>query len=296
MLKLISNPKLSECTSLRLGGSAIAEIQVSAEADVFEISKYCAEYGGKPFILGAGSNILADAGNLPYILIKSLFKAEPVVECEKNDKMYVKVESGVRLHQLLNRCIKWGLSGLEGLCGIPGAIGGAVAMNAGSFGCEIGNCIHSIRIFSPTDGIVDIPAEQLLFSYRKLSIVGINSWYLIIHVIFCLTHSSRNGIKSEISHNFFKKKSTQPLKSWSAGCIFKNPSLEQSAGMLLERAGFKGKKLGGMAFSALHANFLLNEGKGSPTAAFDLIAQAEQAVFTKFGINLKMEVKVLSCQ
>lgn len=296
MLKLISNPKLSECTSLRLGGSAIAEIQVSEEADVFEISKYSAEYGGEFFILGAGSNILADEGNLPYVLVRTFFKAEPVVECEKNDRVYVKVESGVRLHQLLNRCIKWGLSGIEGLCGIPGTVGGAVAMNAGSFGCEIGNCIHSIRIFSPTLGIVDIPAEKLFFTYRKLSIVGINSWYLIIHVIFDLTHASRNGIKGEISHNFFKKKSTQPLKSWSAGCIFKNPSPEQSAGMLLEHTGFKGKKLGGMAFSALHSNFLINEGNGSPSAAFDLIAQAEQAVFTKFGINLQMEVKVLSCQ
>lgn len=296
MLKIISNPDLSQYTTLRLGGTAIAEIQVSDEGDVLEMSKYCAEFNTKPFVLGAGSNILASAGRLPFVLIRASFNDEPLVECEDKNLVYVKVGSNVRMNRMLNYCINWGLSGLEGLCGIPGTIGGAVAMNAGSFGCEVGSFVHSVRIFSPELGIIDVPASQLIFSYRKFSIRGINTWYLIIYVIFGLTHLPIDGIKNLISHNFIMKKSTQPLNSCSAGCIFKNPLNAQPAGMLLEHAGFKGKKLGGMAFSMKHANFLINEGNGCSEAAFDLVAQAKEAVFKEFEINLKMEVIVLSCQ
>ena len=95
--------------------------------------------------------------------------------------------------------------------------------------------------------------------------------------------------------NYFKKKSTQPLLAWSAGCAFKNPSPDVAAGKLLDEAGFKGKRLGGMAFSPLHANFLVNEGRGSPGAALELLEQAGEAVRRRNGISLQLEIKVLPC-
>ena len=96
-------------------------------------------------------------------------------------------------------------------------------------------------------------------------------------------------------HNFFKKKSKQPVTAWSAGCVFKNPTPEMSAGRLLDEAGFKGRQLGGMAFSTLHANFLINEGKGSATAALALLQEARQAVRQRFGIELEPEVRIVPC-
>ena len=116
-----------------------------------------------------------------------------------------------------------------------------------------------------------------------------------MHATFNVTHSSRDGIKLNMRHNFFKKKSTQPVGAWSAGCVFKNPE-EKAAGMLLEQAGFKGFAHGGMRFSSLHANFLVNEGNGSATAALEIIEKARQAVLQLFGIELELEVKVLPCQ
>jgi UDP-N-acetylmuramate dehydrogenase len=95
--------------------------------------------------------------------------------------------------------------------------------------------------------------------------------------------------------NFLKKKSTQPVLAWSAGCAFKDPSPDLSAGKLLDEAGFRGKRLGGMAFSPMHANFLVNEGKGSASAAFELLAQAREAVQRRSGISLHLEIKVLPC-
>jgi UDP-N-acetylmuramate dehydrogenase len=95
--------------------------------------------------------------------------------------------------------------------------------------------------------------------------------------------------------NYLKKKSTQPVLAWSAGCAFKNPSPELSAGKLLDEAGFKGKGLGGMAFSPLHANFLVNEGRGGASAAFELLDRAREVVRRRNGIDLHLEIKVFPC-
>lgn len=295
MLDITHTPSLAERTTLRLGGKAIAEIRVSEAVDALKVGAVCEGLGGSPFVLGAGSNLLAEDGNLPVVLVRPLFIKTLSASEGEGGKTLVRAGSGVRLPRLLGKCAGWGLSGLEGLCGIPGTVGGAVAMNAGSYGCETGAHIHSVRVFSPALGVVDVAADYLHFGYRQMGIVGLNTWFLVIHVTFALTPLARNGITKAMRHNFFKKKSTQPVTAWSAGCIFKNPAPDAPAGKLLEEAGFKGKKLGGMAFSSVHANFLVNEGRGSATAAFDLLAQAQEAVKTRSDIVLEREVKVLLC-
>lgn len=295
MLEIIDSPKLAERTTLRLGGPAIAEITVCEAVDALKVGGACQSLGGTPLVLGAGSNILADDGTLPLVLIRPKFDSTMSLH-EEDGVALVRVGSGVRLPRLLARCAHWGLSGLEGLCGIPGTVGGAVAMNAGSYGCETGAHLKSVRIFSPATGVVDVAADFLKFGYRSMQIFGLSTWFFVIHATFALTHSPMNGITKVMRHNFFKKKSTQPVTAWSAGCVFKNPSPEQPAGKILEQAGFKGKSLGGMAFSSLHANFLINEGRGSAAAAFDLLAMAQEAVYSQNGIKLEKEVKVLLCQ
>lgn len=296
MLQVIHEPVLAERTTLRLGGTAIAEIRVSEAVDAFKVKAVCEQLGGTPMVIGAGSNLLAADGDLPVVLVRPLFTKTLSLREDEDGTPLVRVGGGVRLPRLLGKCASWGLSGLEGLCGIPGTVGGAVAMNAGSYGCETGQCLHSLRIYSPALGLVDVPAKYLKFGYRHLEISGLNTWFFVVYATFALTPSPMDGITKAMRHNFFKKKSTQPVTAWSAGCVFKNPSSQDSAGKLLKKAGFKGKKLGGMAFSPLHANFLINEGKGSATAAFDLLAQAQEAVLAQSGIALEREVKVLLCR
>lgn len=294
MLEIIDSPLLAERTTLRLGGQAIAEVRVCEAVDALKVGAACEKLGGTPLVLGAGSNILADDGALPLVLVRPQFTSTLSLH-EVDGVPLVRAGGGVRLPRLLARCAHWGLSGLEGLCGIPGTVGGAVAMNAGSYGCETGGRLHSMRVYSPATGVVDVDASFINFDYRSMSIVGLTTWFFVLHATFALTHSSMNGITKAMRHNFLKKKSTQPVSAWSAGCVFKNPSPQQPAGKLLEQAGFKGKKLGGMAFSPLHANFLINEGKGSAAAAFDLIAHAQEAVRDHYGVQLEREVKVLLC-
>jgi UDP-N-acetylmuramate dehydrogenase len=187
------------------------------------------------------------------------------------------------------------LSGFEGLTGIPGTVGGAVAMNAGSYGCEIAPLLHSLRIWSPGTGLKNIFPGQWKFAYRYFGLTETEEIFFILSASFCLTSASSNGIRDSMRINFLKKKSTQPVLAWSAGCAFKNPSPELSAGKLLDEAGFKGKRLGGMAFSSMHANFLVNEGKGSASAAFELLDQAREVVQRRNGVRLHLEIKVLPC-
>ena len=134
-------------------------------------------------------------------------------------------------------------------------------MNAGSFGVETCRKIENIHVVSNGEVRV-VVAQALHYSYRSLCIDDKNNDFIVLEATFGLTRTARDGISNCMRHNFFEKKSKQPVTAWSAGCVFKNPSPEMPAGKLLDQAGFKGKKMGGMAFSTLHANFMINEGKG----------------------------------
>ncbi len=295
-MQIIYEPKFSERTTLRLGGKAIAELRLTEEEDIFALEKEHASLGGDIFILGGGSNLLVSDADLPLTIVRPLFKFPPRIIKSAEEKVWISVGSGVRLPRFLGVCAKLGLSGLEGLCGIPGTVGGAIAMNAGSFGTQTCEHLESITIYSPVTGILQIKNENFSYGYRKFTIdvlQGISTWFFVIDATFVLTQASMNGIKKKMFQDFFKKKSTQPVRAWSAGCVFKNPASDKAAGMLLERCGFKGKSRGGMAFSSVHANFLINEGKGSSAAAFELIEEAKESVKNAFGIGLEAEVKIV---
>ena len=287
-------PFLAPRTTLRIGGTAIAELVLERSEDLDLLPDKLKALGGKPLVLGAGSNILAQDGELPLVLIRPFFNDGPQIVGEHEGKILVRAGAGVPMARLLRFCAVNGLSGLEGLVGIPGSVGGAVAMNAGSHGTETCKNIYTIQAFVDNT-IQRISVDALQYGYRTLRINGKKNDFIVLEATFGLTVGERDGICNCMRHNFFKKKSKQPVTAWSAGCVFKNPSPEMSAGRLLDEAGFKGRKLGGMAFSTLHANFLINEGKGSATAALDLLQEARDAVRQRFGIELEPEVRIVPC-
>lgn len=292
-MREIMEPHLSQRTSIHLGGKAIAELLIESESDIFRITERCTQLGGSIFFLGAGTNILASDGDLPVVLVRYAVADGPEMVRERDDMVWVRAGAAVPLPRLLRYCAAHGLGGLEGLVGIPGSVGGAIAMNAGSFGCEVGPQLASVRIFDGT-GIADLDASQLDYGYRRMRFGKKEGKYLVLSGTFRLTRKARNGIALLMRHNFFEKKSKQPVTAWSAGCIYKNPAPGQTAGKLLDLAGFRGKSLGGMMFSPLHANFLVNTGRGSATAAHDLMRLAEEEVKRRFAVTLEPEVRLLS--
>lgn len=293
-MREILSPSLAERTSLHLGGRALAELVLERAGDYPLLEERLRQLGGSPFIIGAGTNLLARDGELPVVLIRSAIGTGPEIVSESATRARVRAGAAIPLPRLLGFCSRHGLGGLEGLVGIPGSVGGAVAMNAGSYGCE--TCRHLVEITAIVDGRVQtFPAGKLQYGYRSLLVDGKKSGFLVLEAIFDLTKTDRNGISKLMHRNICEKKSKQPVTAWSAGCVFKNPAPDKPAGILLDKAGFRGRRLGGMAFSAMHANFLINEGNGSATAAFELMEKARQGVLEQFGIALETEVRIVPC-
>ena len=290
-----ASPLLSHMTTLRLGGRAIAELSLEGEADLEVLPERLKSLRGSTYIVGAGSNILADDGELPLVIIRPLLRHGPEIVGSENGKILVRAGAGVPLPRLLRFCAEKGLGGLEGLTGIPGSVGGAVAMNAGSFGTETCRHVEEILVFSSSK-IIRVKAGNMRFGYRKLSLAGTEENFMVLEAIFGLTEASRDGILDRMSFNFLQKKSRQPVTAKSAGCVFKNPSPEMPAGKLLEMAGFRGKALGGMAFSSVHANFLVNANHGTAQAAFALMHEARETVRDRYGITLEPEVRIIPCR
>jgi len=291
-LELTPNPSLSMRTTLGLGGTAQVEAVVRDKRDLDELGDFLSRETLRPFVLGEGSNILAPDGNLDMALIRVDTPPGPERVEKVEDKLIVQCGGGQRLPGLLGWAQMAGLTGLESLTGIPGSVGGAVAMNAGSYGLEFGDLVTRIQLWSPGQGLFWLNADQCVFSYRHFS-PGIHGGKCLIwKVELALTESTTMVVRKKMQAIYEKKKATQPVTAKSAGCVFKNPEGE-SAGRLLDRAGMKGTRLGGMTFSDIHANFLVNLGNGTSKEAVDLIEYGRISVKEQFGINLEMEIIIL---
>jgi len=311
-LVIFEAPLLKERTSIGLGGPAIAEIRVSSASGLEQVSetaqRLCGS-GGRIAPFGAGTNIIAlePVGQvLPLVLLTQDIWQEirvmPSVMEGVQDRVLLKADAAQKLPALLAKATSLGLGGLEGLAGIPGSVGGAVAMNAGSYGVSIGDFVHSVEVFSPVCGLMELPASDFAFSYRSCRWIGPGApsaddgWFLITAVTLALSKSDGRLIRERMAAVYAKKRASQPVTARSAGCVFKNPAPEHPAGRLLEQAGLKGMSRGGMRFSTVHANFLVNEGTsggaGASADAMYLIELAKDKVYKESGHILEREVRV----
>lgn len=291
-IEITEAPSLAERTSIRVGGTAVAEVRVTDARGFDALPGLVATLGGRPAAFGRGSNILAADDQLPLVLL-SLAEADGVrAVAEEGDTVLLRAPGGMALPVLLAKAAASGLSGLEGLAGIPGSVGGAVAMNAGSFGVCMGEAVRGLEIFSPSSGLMEKKAADLRFGYRSFSIQGHEGWFLVRAVTLALRRDSADAVRARMRRCRGTKLRTQPVNALSAGCVFKNPAPDAPAGKLLDEAGLKGRRVGGMAFSSLHANFLVNLGNGRFAEAEELLHLAGESVRERFGRELELEVEL----
>lgn len=299
-------PLLREMTTLGLGGKALAEVLVDRPEDLHGLADKLKELGGRPMALGRGSNILAEDKDLDLVLVRmasggaqSTGRSEPDFKVLGHNlgKTTVRVGAGERLPWLLGRLADRGLAGMEGLCGIPGTVGGAVAMNAGSYGCETAQVLERVQIWTPERGLFWVEKSGFETGYRHFSVNRVQGFFLVTACELALEEDALGSVRGKMRSNRARKKATQPISARSAGCVFKNPrdkDLESvSAGLLLDRAGLRGFSLGNMGFADMHANFMINLGKGTSSEAFALIELARERVKEFSGHDLELEVKVL---
>ena len=278
--------RFAELTSLRVGGAidwVIApQTEEQAAAVVHELDK--AGVGWRP--LGSGSNVLADDADHHYVVLNlSNMKGEVHIDGE-----LVSVSAGYSLPRLCIDVARAGLSGIEGLGGIPGTVGGALWMNAGAYGHEIGTVTENVRV-AREGKVVEIRGESIEWNYRHTSF---REGELLLGATLRLKHDDPEQIKARMDDVKSKRLATQPHGSRSAGCFFKNPPASTiGTGKIIDEMGMKGQRRGSAVVSPVHANFIVTEGENA--RAEDALALAEEIrerVRREQGIELEYEVEL----
>lgn len=278
--------KFAELTSLRVGGAIDWVISPETEEQAAQVVHALDEEGVAWRPLGSGSNVLADDAEHHYVVISTKgLKGEPRFNGER-----VSVSAGYSLPRLCIEAGRRGLAGIEGLGGIPGTVGGALWMNAGAYGHEIGNVTESVRV-ARVGRVVEIPGTEIKWDYRHTSF---QEGELLLGATLLLHPDDPEKIKERMEEAKAKRLSTQPHGARSAGCFFKNPpGGEKGTGKIIDEMGMKGEKRGGAKVSPVHANFIVTEGEDARAAdALALAEEIRERVRREHGIELEYEVEL----
>ncbi len=278
--------RFAELTSLRVGGAIDWVVAPDQEAQAAAVVHEMDQAGIAWRALGSGSNILADDGDHHYVVLSlKELKGELKFDGER-----VSVPAGYSLPRLCIEAGRQGLSGIEGLGGIPGTVGGALWMNAGAYGHEIGTVTETVRV-ARAGQVVEVPGTAVQWNYRHTSF---KEGELLLGATLRLTSDDPEKIRARMEDAKSRRLATQPHGSRSAGCFFKNPPTSAvGTGKIIDGLGMKGSRRGGAVVSPVHANFIVTEGEGA--RAEDALALAEEIrdrVRREHGIELEYEVEL----
>jgi UDP-N-acetylmuramate dehydrogenase len=279
---------MSRYTTFRVGGPAEALCIIR---ELNELRRTVAYLDGEkiPYlVIGRGSNLLVKDEGFKGV---ALLLREKLAQIETNGKSdrVILAGGGLSLFELLEYCKAKGLAGLEFLAGIPGTTGGAVAMNAGAWGTEVGNLVQEVQMVTPAGEITTLAQSGLKFTYRALSF---QKGAVIMRVKFELNHDSPEAVVAKVAGYLKKRQESQPSGYPSGGSVFKNP-VNDYAGRLIEKAGLKGKRMGGAMISPEHANFIVNTGGATASDILSLMDLARIKVREQTGIELESEIRVV---
>ncbi len=280
---------LAAYTTLRLGGPADLLIPLDTLTALVAWWRLVHRHGVPARILGSGSNVVAgDAGYRGVVLLNRCrsWSLEPAGA----DKALVVAESGVPLAGLAHALADEGWSGLEAATGIPGTVGAATVMNAGAYDWSMADSLRWVEMVEPTGTVQRLEAADLELGYRTSRLRGDHS-RAVTRLALEVRRDDPTRIAARIAQATARRRSSQPAQS-SAGSVFRNPAGDY-AGRLLEAAGLKGQRRGGIAISTRHANFFVNEGQGTARDFAALVRLARGTVLAQFGVWLELEIEPL---
>jgi UDP-N-acetylmuramate dehydrogenase len=273
---------LAEHTSLGIGGTTDL-LRIQRYDALPELMRLLASEGVPHRFLGGGTNVLVADGELPWVVLQ-LPAAHPAVKIEGNSAW---VEASADLGGMVTFCAKHDLGGMEGLIGVPGSVGGALRMNAGAYGTQIGSYVREVELYRDASGRLEtLRGEEIRFDYRHTSFAPED---VMLRVRLELPSKPYKEILAGIRVCNEKRRASQPLNQKSAGCIFKNPA-GASAGRMIDELGLKGHRVGDAAISDRHANFFVNLGRASCADMMRLIDDVRGRVRVAFGFELENEV------
>jgi len=285
--KVLTSEPLSSHTTYRTGGDAEMLVIASDGKDAQRAYQFAHDNGLRLTVIGAGSNIIVPDSGIEGIVLKTRSEVARIgfLEDEK-----VTVDAGVYLDSLIREAAGRGLGGFEHITGIPGTVGGAIVMNAGTNHGDVSAVIDSVTAVKPGGELLDLLPGDMGFGYRT-SIFQQNDWF-IVSAVFDLVEVDAKDTIDKIDHIWKERGKLYPMQLPNAGSVFRNPE-GSHAGYLIEKAGCKGMKVGGAQVSEKHGNFIVNTGGATSSDIINLIELVREKVYAKTGINLILEQKIL---
>lgn len=286
------NEPLSRHTTFRVGGLARCLVRPDTEEALIQVIGRARARGIPYVVLGGGSNVLAPDGGLNQLVIQLTQCCKEISRSDRQGDhgVDVTVGGGARTRRLLRYCMEEGLSGLEFMVGIPGTVGGALVMNAGTGDGCLADVLSWIEVLDERGGRIRLDRKDLSPVYRSM---GLSKGWIVLSGGFRLSFAQNGDLaRHMLSEKMRLRMRTQPLALASAGCIFKNPP-GFSAGFLIDRAGLKGLRVGDAEVSEKHANWIVNRGNARARDILDLIEHIEKLVLEEFGVCLEREIQIL---
>jgi UDP-N-acetylmuramate dehydrogenase len=277
-----NNISLKNFTTIRIGGNSKKIYFPESIEDISNLKKIL--LSPKTLIIGKGSNIaFSDNGYKSDIISLSKYDKRGISVI---DDKYISITASISCARLAKFCHKQSIAGFEFLHGIPGTIGGALAMNAGAFKQSIWNYVDSVNIVNKEGSIKNMSHKKIKTSYRN---VDKNNILLFLDVLLVINKNKvfDKNLLMEYSRH---RSMTQPIKQWSSGCIFKNPSKDIPASSLIDSLEIKKRKIGGIYISKKHCNYFINDGSGSCEDLVQLIKYVSELIKKKYNISVTREI------
>jgi len=287
------NESMSGHTSFRIGGPADALVVPADRDDLITLLAEIREQGMPYVVLGGGTNLLVRDGGYRGVVIslKQMTAIEVVREYRSLGGSFtvVRADAGAALAGLLSFSVERGLTGLEFATGIPGTVGGALCMNAGTAQGEFGDIVDTVTLLAPSGDLAVRHSEEMGFGYRT---ANVPSGHIVLDASVILRHGDAGKIKEQVRTLMEQRKARQPWGMPSAGSVFKNP-MDEAAGKLIEAAGLKGLTAGGAQLSDKHANFIVNTGNAKAADVLALMETVRAKVLDMHRIRLEPEITII---
>lgn len=273
-------------TTFKVGGPAKVFLLPNSVEELSEVLRYCSDNRLEFFILGNGSNLLVSDNGYDGVIVQ-IFKNLNDIKREGNS---FRVMAGALLASVAARACEAGLTGFEFASGIPGTIGGAVIMNAGAYGGEIGQVITEVTVLTRDLQVKVLEKDALEFGYRKSSVADMDA--IVLEAVVELKEGNQEQIKAQMTDLRNRRQEKQPLEFPSAGSTFKRPE-GNFAGKLIMDAGFRGYSVGGAQVSEKHCGFVVNRGNASASDVIELTNRIKKKIYEKNKVSLELEIKLL---
>jgi len=290
---------MSKHTYFKIGGPADVLVIPETNDEVIRLVAEAIQNNIPWMVIGGGSNLIVKDSGIKGLVIKTMHqKGWTSLENCSEECAKVTASAGTRLGYLCRYTFEMGLEGMGFAIGIPGTVGGAIMMNAGTGSGAVGDVLSEIQVLLPEGSIRRFQKDDFLFSYRSFDLKkekssDVYEGPVILEGVFELRPGDREAIKQEAASTLAERQARQPSGSASAGCFFKNPSPQNPAGKLIDLAGLKGYGVGGAVVSEEHANFIINSGTATSEDVLKLAEIIQKKVFEMFAIELEPEVRIV---